>query len=197
MPTMPTIATHVLRPSDTLIAPSRAVSAVLLVLLATLALAISAKLQVPFFPVPITMQTYVVLFIGFAFGVRLATATILAYLFEGALGLPVFAQGTGIAYLLGPTGGYLIGFVLAASICGWCAERHWDRTPLATALAATLGLVLIFACGLGWLGSVVGWDKPILAWGLIPFLPGEVFKLVLLSATMPLAWRIRNKIAVR
>lgn len=194
MSTMST-TTQILRPGNTLIAPSRAVSAVLFVLLATLALAISAKLQVPFFPVPITMQTYVVLFIGFAFGVRLAAITLLAYLFEGALGLPVFAQGAGIAYLLGPTGGYLLGFVLAAVVCGWCAERHWDRTLLGTAAAALLGLVIIFACGLGWLGSVVGWDKPILAWGLVPFLPGEVFKLVLLSATMPLAWRIRNKIA--
>ncbi|MCG8626507.1 MAG: biotin transporter BioY [Proteobacteria bacterium] len=188
-----------LRPTATLVSPSRPVSAILLVLLATLALAISAKLQVPFYPVPITMQTYVVLFIGFAFGARLAAITLLTYLLEGALGFPVFAQSggqtAGILYLLGPTGGYLAGFVLAAVVCGWCAERHWDRTPLGTAAAALIGLVIIFACGLGWLGSVAGWDKPILAWGLVPFLPGEVFKLGLLSATMPLAWRIRNKIA--
>ena len=183
-----------LRPANTLIATSNAAVAALMVLLGTVALAISAKLQVPFYPVPITMQTYVVLFIGFAFGARLAGLTVFAYLLEGGLGLPVFAQGAGLAYMLGTTGGYLAGFLLAAVVCGWLAEtKQWDRSLAGTAAAAIIGLALIFACGLGWLGSVVGWDKPVLAWGLIPFLPGEALKLVLLAVTMPLAWKIRAR----
>ena len=182
-----------MRPSNTLIATSNALVAVLMVLLGTLALAVSAKIQVPFYPVPITMQTYVVLFIGFAFGARLAAATLLAYLAEGALGLPVFAQGAGLAYMAGTTGGYLFGFLLAATVCGWLAEKEWDRSPARTALAGIIGLAIIFALGLGWLGAVVGWDKPVLAWGLLPFLPGEIAKLVLLTVTMPLAWKIRNR----
>lgn len=182
-----------MRPSNTLIATSNALVAVLMVLLGTLALAVSAKIQVPFYPVPITMQTYVVLFIGFAFGTRLAAATLLAYLAEGALGLPVFAQGAGLAYLAGTTGGYLFGFLLAATVCGWLAEKEWDRSLASTAVAAIIGLAIIFALGLGWLGAVVGWDKPVLAWGLLPFLPGELAKLVLLTVTMPMAWKIRNR----
>ena len=117
-----------LRPSNTLIATSNALVAVLMVLLGSLALAVSAKIQVPFYPVPITMQTYVVLFIGFAFGARLAGATVLAYLAEGAVGLPVFAQGAGLAYLAGPTGGYLIGFLAAAVLCGWLAKKNGTAT---------------------------------------------------------------------
>ena len=178
--------------------PARHLTAAALMLVAgSIALAVSAKIQLPFFPVPFTMQTYVVLFIGFAFGMRLAMATVSAYLIQGALGLPVFAQGAGLAYLAGPTGGYLFGFVLAAGLCGWLAERGWDRSIIGTGLAALLGLVVIFALGLTWLGSVVGWDKPVLAWGLLPFVPGEILKLGLLAITMPVAWRIAGTLNTR
>ena len=182
-----------LRPSNTLLPTNNALVALLMVLLGTLALAVSAKIQVPFYPVPITMQTYVVLFIGFAFGRRLAAITLLTYLLEGAVGLPVFATGAGLAYLVGPTGGYLFGFVVAATLCGWLAEQEWDRSIAKTALAAVLGLAVIFALGLAWLGATIGWDKPLLALGLMPFLPGEAAKLVLLALTMPLAWTISKR----
>ena len=93
-------------------------------------LAISAKVQVPFWPVPMTMQTFVVLMLGIAYGSRLGASTGVLYLVEGAIGLPVFAKGAGIAYLIGPTGGYLIGFVIAMYVVGLLAEKHWDRSVI-------------------------------------------------------------------
>lgn len=157
----------------------------------------SAKVQIPFFPVPMTMQTFVVLFLGFALGSRLGTATVLLYLAEGATGLPVFAgtpeKGLGLAYMAGPTGGYLAGFVVAAFVTGWFAERGLDRRLVTAAIAALAGLVAIYALGLAWLGAVVGWDKPVLSFGLYPFLPAEGLKLALLAAILPLAWRGLSK----
>ena len=157
----------------------------------------SAKVQVPFFPVPMTMQTFVVLFLGFALGSRLGAATVLLYLAEGATGLPVFAgtpeKGLGLAYMAGPTGGYLAGFVVAAFVTGWFAERGLDRRLVTAAIAALAGLVAIYALGLAWLGAVVGWDKPVLSFGLYPFLPAEGLKLALLAAILPLAWRGLSK----
>ena len=140
-------------------------------------------MQVPFYPVPMTMQTFVVLTIGLAFGWRLGAATVLLYLAEGAAGLPVFAgtpeKGVGFAYMLGGTGGYLVGFVLAAALCGFLAEKGWDRHPLRTASAMLLGNILIYIPGLLWLGVLFGWDKPILEWGLYPFLLGDATKLAI------------------
>lgn len=157
----------------------------------------SAKVQIPFFPVPMTMQTFVVLFLGFALGSRLGAATVLLYLAEGATGLPVFAgtpeKGLGLAYMAGPTGGYLAGFVVAAFVTGWFAERGLDRRLVTAAIAALAGLVAIYALGLAWLGAVVGWDKPVLSFGLYPFLPAEALKLALLAAILPLAWRGLSK----
>ncbi|MBZ0161500.1 MAG: biotin transporter BioY [Notoacmeibacter sp.] len=157
----------------------------------------SAKVQIPFFPVPMTMQTFVVLFLGFALGSRLGAATVLLYLAEGATGLPVFAgtpeKGLGLAYMAGPTGGYLAGFVVAAFVTGWFAERGLDRRLVTAAIAALAGLVAIYALGLAWLGAVVGWDKPVLSFGLYSFLPAEALKLALLAAILPLAWRGLSK----
>ncbi len=134
----------------------------------SLALWLSAKAQVPFYPVPMTMQTLVVLTIGVVAGWRLGAATVALYLIEGALGFPVFAgtpeKGIGLAYMLGPTGGYLVGYLLAAACGGWLAERGWDRGAVTTILAMMAGNVLIYACGLLWLGTLLGWDKPVLAW---------------------------------
>ena len=165
----------------------------ILALAGTALLTLSAKIQVPFWPVPMTMQTFMVLTIGMAYGWRLGAATLLLYMAEGVVGLPVFAgtpeKGIGIAYMLGGTGGYLIGFVLAAALTGWLAGRGWDRNPMTTALAMLLGNIIIYVPGLIWLGSLFGWDKPILAWGLTPFLLGDAVKLVLAAAVMPMAWR--------
>ena len=166
---------------------------VLLAVGGSLLIALSSKVQIPFYPVPMTMQTFVILGLGMAFGWRLAGATLLLYLAEGAMGLPVFAgtpeKGIGLAYMLGGTGGYLIGFVLAAVTCGWLAEKGWDRSPLTTALAMLIGNALIYIPGLLWLGALFGWDKPILAWGLTPFVVGDIFKLALAAAVLPLAWK--------
>ncbi|CAM5524910.1 hypothetical protein MAUB1S_08755 [Mycolicibacterium aubagnense] len=157
----------------------------------------SAKVQLPFYPVPLTMQTFAVLAIGAALGWRLGLATVLLYLAEGAAGLPVFAgtpeKGIGLAYMMGPTGGYLLGYLPAAALCGWLAERGWDRSIALTALAMLAGNVMIYLPGLLWLGAIVGWDKPVLAWGLTPFLLGDLLKLGLASAVLPLVWRLAGK----
>ena len=163
----------------------------------SLLLTLSAKVQVPFYPVPLTMQTFVVLAIGFAYGWKLGALTILLYLAQGSVGLPVFAgtpeKGIGIAYMMGPTGGYLLGFVFAAAACGWLAEKGWDRRG-STALAAMLiGTLIIYALGLLWLGTLLGWDKPILQWGMVPFLPGDLVKIVLAMVVLPGAWKILKK----
>jgi len=161
--------------------------------LGSLALWISAKVQIPFYPVPQTMQTFVVLMVGSLFGWRAGALTIAAYLLEGAVGLPVFAgtpaRGIGLAYMMGPTGGYLAGYLAAATLCGWLAERGFTRTIPGTAASILLGTAVIYALGLLWLGTVVGWDKPVLAWGATPFLPGEVVKIALASALLPALWR--------
>jgi biotin transport system substrate-specific component len=186
----PTLAT-VLWPEA---ASGKALRAVLLAVAGSVLLTLAAKVQIPFYPVPLTMQTFVVLALGMAYGWRLGGATVLLYLAEGAMGLPVFAgtpdKGIGLAYMAGPTGGYLAGFVLAAAACGWLAERGWDRRMVTTALAMVIGNVIIYVPGLLWLGSLLGWDKPILAWGLTPFLLGDLFKLALAAAVLPLAWRL-------
>ena len=169
---------------------------VTLAVLGSVALWISAKISIPFWPVPLTMQTLVVLMIGMAFGSRLGVATVLLYLAEGAVGLPVFSgtpeKGIGLAYMFSTTGGYLLGFVLAAGVVGYLAERGWDRGPVKTAAAMFIGNVAIYIPGLLWLGAIVGWDKPILAWGLTPFLAGDALKLVLAAVLMPILWKLMS-----
>lgn len=164
-----------------------------LAVIGTLALTISAKLQIPFWPVPLTMQTLVVLLVGTAFGWKLGTATLLLYLAEGAVGLPVFAgtpaRGIGLAYMTGPTGGYLIGFVAGAALCGWLAERGWDRSVWRTAVAMTLGHLLILALGWMWLAKLVGPQKAYAA-GVAPFYLATVVKTALAVALLPLVWRL-------
>lgn len=157
----------------------------------------SAKLNIPFYPVPVTMQTLAVMLIGAAYGARLGGATVLIYLAIGALGVPVFAgtpeKGIGVAYMLGPTGGYLAGFFVAAVVTGLLAERGFDRSILRTAVAMTAGTAIIFAFGVAWLGALVGWDKPVLGWGLYPFIYGGILKIVLGAAIMPAAWALLAK----
>ncbi len=187
----PTLA-EVLWPSD-----AKALRAIVLALIGSAVLWASAKIQVPFYPVPMTLQTLAVLGLGMAYGWRLAFATLLLYLAEGAFGLPVFAgtpeKGIGLAYLMGPTGGYLLGFLLAATLCGWLAERGWGRNVATTALAMLLGNIVIYVPGLLWLGAVVGWDKPVLEWGLTPFLLGDATKLVLAALILPGLWTLLGR----
>lgn len=160
----------------------------------SLLLWISAKISIPFWPVPLTLQTLVVLMIGMAFGARLGAATVALYLLEGAAGLPIFSgtpeKGIGLAYMMSTTGGYLFGFVVAAGAVGFLAERGWDRNLSTTALAMLIGTVLIYIPGVLWLGMVLGWDKPILSWGLTPFLAGDALKLVIAAVLMPSLWRL-------
>ncbi|MDE0698073.1 MAG: biotin transporter BioY [Boseongicola sp.] len=169
----------------------------LLAVTGSLALWLSAKIQVPFYPVPITMQTFVVLVVGMAFGWRLGAATVLLYLAEGALGLPVFAgtpeRGIGLAYMAGPTGGYLLGFLVAAAAVGWLGQRGWDRRIATTLAAMALGTAIIYVPGLIWLGMAIGWDKPVLELGLWPFLPGDAIKIALAALVFPSIWRLSRQ----
>ena len=155
-------------------------------------LVVSAKIKIPFYPVPLSMQTLVVLMIGMVYGWKLGGATILLYLAEGAMGLPVFSgtpeRGIGIAYMMGPTGGYLIGFLFAAVLVGWLAERGWGQHAASAFGAMVLGNLLIYSLGLLWLGTVIGWDKPVLAYGLTPFILGDLLKIVAATFLLPLAW---------
>jgi biotin transport system substrate-specific component len=173
--------------------PAAAGRDIALALAGSLLLTLSAKLQIPFWPVPMTMQTFVVLVIGMAFGWRLGAATVALYLVEGALGLPVFAgtpeRGIGLAYMAGPTGGYLAGFLAAAVLCGRLAERGWDRDPWRTALAMTAGHLLILFLGWAWLATLVGPQKAYLT-GVAPFYAATVAKTLLAVVALPFAWKL-------
>ncbi|MEO1065757.1 MAG: biotin transporter BioY [Pseudomonadota bacterium] len=172
-----------------------------LAVLGSLAIWLSAKIQIPFYPVPMTMQVFVILAIGAAFGSRLGLATVLLYLAEGAAGLPVFAgtpeKGIGLAYMVGPTGGFLIGFAIMAYIAGFLAERGWDRNVLTMALAMLIGVVALYAVGLTWLAAPflplgefggIGWEKSI-QFGLLPFWIGDLAKIALAALLFPMIWK--------
>jgi biotin transport system substrate-specific component len=169
--------------------------AVLVVLGITL-LAVAAKIKVPVWPspVPVTMGTFAVLTIGAAYGARLGLVTVLGYMLIGALGFDVFASSSaekaGLTYMMGGTGGYLVGYVLATLTLGVLAQRGWDRSMLWMALAMLIGNALIYVPGLLWLGELYGWDKPILEWGLTPFLIGDGLKLLLAAVILPLIWKL-------
>ena len=186
---MPTLADAML---DSLMKSSAGKSAstkAALVVFGTLLLAISAQFKIPLYPVPITGQTLVVLLIGMTFGARLGGITMAAYLFEGALGLPVFAGGaSGTAILMGPTGGYLFGFLLASVAMGYLAERGMGRTAVSTVAAMIIGNCVIYVCGALWLANFIGFGQAIAA-GVLPFLYGDTLKLIIAAVLMPLAWR--------
>ena len=154
----------------------------LAILISSILLAISAKLKIPFYPVPMTMQTFIVLFIGICFGWRLGGTSIIVYLLEGMVGLPVFSgtpeKGSGIVYFFGPTMGYLIGFVFAAMICG---IFKFNKNVILNFLKLVLSVSIIYFLGVIWLGTLIGWDKPIIDLGVKPFLLAELFKISLLS----------------
>ena len=165
-----------------------------LVLLGIAVLAIAAKIKVPMWPVPITMGTFAVLTVGAAYGARLGLVTILGYMIIGALGFDVFAgssaEAYGLSYMMGGTGGYLLGYVMATVALGWFAQARWDRSAGKMALAMLAGNVIIYVPGLIWLGMLYGWDKPILQWGLTPFLIGDALKLALAAALLPALWKL-------
>ena len=165
-----------------------------LVVLGIAALAIAAKIKVPMWPVPITMGTFAVLTLGTAYGARLGLVTMLGYLLVGALGFDVFATSSaekfGLTYIMGGTGGYLVGYLMATVMLGALAARGWDRSFGKMALALVLANVLIYVPGLLWLGQLYGWDKPILQWGLTPFLVGDALKLVLAAVLIPGLWKL-------
>ena len=165
---------------------------IILILFGTLLLAVSSKIQVPFWPVPMTMQTFIVFIIGMTYGWKLAFATLTAYLVEGSFGLPVFAKGGGILYLAGPTAGYLYGMAIAAGIIGYFSERGYANSYIKSLLPLLLGTVVIFVCGVGYLGSIIGYDKA-LAGGLYPFIPSEFFKIALAIAFIPSIFKYLNK----
>ena len=157
-------------------------------------LAIAAKIKVPMFPVPMTMGTFAVLTMGAAYGERLGLVTILGYMLIGALGFDIFAgssaENFGLTYMKGGTGGYLVGYVLAVIALGTLARAGWDRSAPKMAGAMLLGNALIYVPGLIWLGMLYGWDKPILQWGLTPFLLGDVLKLAMAAIILPFAWKM-------
>ena len=169
----------------------------LLVVSGVIVLAIAAKIKVPMWPVPVTMGTFAVLTIGAAYGARLGLVTILAYMIVGAIGFDVFAGSSaekfGLTYMMGGTGGYLVGYVLATVALGVLARRGWDRSFVWMAVAMLIGNVLIYVPGLLWLDQLYGWDKPILEWGLTPFLVGDAIKLALAALILPAAWKLVGK----
>lgn len=165
-----------------------------LVVAGIIALAVFAKIKVPMWPVPITMGTFAVLTIGAAYGPRLGLTTILGYMIVGALGFDVFASSSaekfGLEYMMGGTGGYLVGYVLATLALGYFARQGWDRSVIWMAVAMLIGNALIYIPGLLWLGQLYGWDQPILQWGLTPFLIGDALKLALAALLVPAVWKL-------
>jgi biotin transport system substrate-specific component len=154
----------------------------LLIFLGTMTLSISAKLKIPFYPVPMTMQTFVVLFLGLAFGYKIGLATVSVYLLEGIIGIPVFSnspeKGVGLVYFTGPTMGYLIGFLSAVFLAGYLNLKN-NIFIIFSKLIFSVSTIYLF--GVLWLGTLIGWDKPILELGVTPFLFAELFKICLLT----------------
>lgn len=157
---------------------------------AVVGLAAQLELRLPFTPVPLTGQPFAVLLVGALLGAKRGALAMLAYLAEGASGMPVFAGGaSGVARLLGPTGGYLVGFAPAAFVTGALAERGWDRHVLSTWAAMALGSTMLFLCGLPWLARFVGWEH-VLETGLYPFVIGDLIKQGLAAFALPGAWKL-------
>jgi biotin transport system substrate-specific component len=169
---------------------------VALVLAGIAVLALSAKVAVPVWPspVPVTLGTFAVLAIATAYGPRLGLATVAGYLALGAMGWDVFAgssaEANGLTYMAGSTGGYLVGYLLATLALGFAARHAWDRGVGGMAAALLIGNALIYIPGLLWLGQLYGWDQPILAWGLTPFLIGDALKLGLAALLIPALWKL-------
>ena len=197
---------------------SQIIKSLFVIFLGSIILTISAKIKVPFYPVPMTMQTFVVVLIGVTLGWKLGLATVFAYLFEGAIGIPVFAgtpeKGLGFAYLMGPTGGYLFGFLVATYVAGsfkydncfdsqkfklakenlpfFLALRSAITLPYKNIIKLIFSVSFIYIFGLLWLGLLIGWDKPILQLGAYPFLLAELFKMLILAYIAGFFYKVKK-----
>ena len=175
------------------ISQTKIIKSLLAILLGSIALTISAKIKIPFYPVPMTMQTFVVLFLGVSLGYKIGLASVGLYLLEGIVGLPVFSnspeKGVGLIYFTGPTMGYLIGFLTASYLASKINNSDNFILVLTKLIVAT---TTIYILGLLWLGTLIGWDKPIFALGAKPFLLAETFKIVLLALITKKIIKIRN-----
>ena len=154
----------------------------LIIIIGSLLLTISAKIKIPFYPVPMTMQTFVVLMLGISLGPKLGVAAVVLYLLEGIVGIPVFSnspeKGVGLIYFTGPTMGYLIGFIFACFLCG---HFKMNTNLVLVFIKLTISVSVIYLLGILWLGSLIGWDKPIFSLGVKPFILAEFFKILLLT----------------
>ena len=161
---------------------SKVLKTILIIFFGSIALAISAKIKIPFYPVPMTMQTFVVLFLGLSFGYKIGLATVGLYLLEGIFGLPVFSnspeKGVGWIYFTGPTMGYLIGFLFATFLAGYF---NFKTNILFIFIKLIISVSVIYILGVLWLGNLIGWDKPVIQYGVTPFLLAELFKISLLT----------------
>ena len=170
---------------------------ILIIIVGTVLITISAKVKIPFYPVPMTMQTFVILLIGITLGYRIGLATVALYLFEGIIGLPVFAsspeKGIGMAYFIGPTMGYLIGFLVAVYFAGLF---KYDKGLINTFFKLIFSVSFIYILGLIWLGTLIGWDKPIFKLGAEPFLLAELFKMLLLLFLTPTLLKAKKLIKI-
>ena len=197
---------------------SQIIKSLFVIFLGSIILTISAKIKVPFYPVPMTMQTFVVVLIGVTLGWKLGVATVFAYLFEGAIGIPVFAgtpeKGLGVAYLMGPTGGYLFGFLVATYVAGsfkydncfdsqkfklakenlpfFLALRSAITLPYKNIIKLIFSVSFIYIFGLLWLGFLIGWDKPIFQLGAYPFLLSELFKMLILAYIAGFFYKVKK-----
>jgi biotin transport system substrate-specific component len=197
---------------------SQIIKSLFVIFLGSIILTISAKIKVPFYPVPMTMQTFVVVLIGVTLGWKLGLATVFTYLFEGAIGIPVFAgtpeKGLGVAYLMGPTGGYLFGFLVATYVAGsfkydncfdsqkfklakenlpfFLALRSAITLPYKNIIKLIFSVSFIYIFGLLWLGFLIGWDKPIFQLGAYPFLLAELFKMLILAYIAGFFYKVKK-----
>ena len=174
---------------------SKLIKYVFFALIGSIALAISSKIKIPFYPVPMTMQTFIVLVIGIGFGWKLGLATVSLYLFEGIIGLPVFSgtpeKGLGLIYFTGPTMGYLLGFLIAVYISG---KLIYDESLFKNFLKLLFATSFIYILGMAWLGNLIGWDKPIFQLGAQPFLLAELFKILIATFTINQIKKIKKLI---
>ena len=166
---------------------------ILVIFFGSILLAISSKIKIPFYPVPMTMQTFVVLFLGMSFGYKVGLATVSLYLFEGIIGFPVFSnspeKGVGLVYFTGPTMGYLIGFLFATFLAGYF---NFKKNILVNFVKLLVSVSVIYIFGIFWLGNLIGWDKPIIQLGVTPFLLAELFKISILALLAKNIFKLRK-----
>ena len=166
---------------------------ILIIFLGSILLTISSKIKIPFYPVQITMQTFVVLFLGMSFGYKIGLATVSLYLIEGIIGLPVFSnspeKGVGLVYFTGPTMGYLIGFLISTFLAG---NFDFKGNLLNSFIKLLISVSTIYILGVFWLGSLIGWDKPIIQLGVTPFLLAEMFKIIILTLLAKNIFKLRK-----